>query len=495
MAITNLNEYYASKGQALPSVSQRAGLASQAGINNYTGSPQQNASLLKNLTTNPAPATVVDTTKIATSVNNPAPVIPVGVVTEPQKRMTLPTAPVPTASGALSGNAGVLLQQPVINNLNDLSGANAIAQNNSDIASKTYEEQVLSMLNQVQNRPGELQQQYRIQELQSDQATAKAKYDSLDLAYRRQEEATTTNPSLSAEQKQARLSEIGRKKSSELADVAIDYSLKSGLFTNAKSLMDDQIKAELEPMKLKVDYYKTIKDDYRDVLDKTQKLQIDKVIRDEDRAYQQKKDALELANSMKLASFKASLDSKNAVNNSYLSPAMKLKVAANPQFQKIQSKISLSKALEEYKNQIDSFKATGVPLVKLGAGERRALRTTVDTVIGPSLNVAVGQGALSQDEADRILSKLTVNKIGGGSIVKKNADAILSAYKTINTSDLNTLDSLYPGVIDGIPEVAEYYYGNTSNQLTNDDLLNNINGALNNTTSAQVDNSQFFSNY
>lgn len=308
MAITNLNEYYASKGQALPSVSQRAGLASQAGISNYTGSPQQNASLLKNLTTNPAPATVVDTTKVATSVNNPAPVIPVGVVTEPQKRMTLPTAPVPTASGALSGNAGVLLQQPVINNLNDLSGANAIAQNNSDIASKTYEEQVLSMLNQVQNRPGELQQQYRIQELQSDQATAKAKYDSLDLAYRRQEEATTTNPSLSAEQKQARLSEIGRKKSSELADVAIDYSLKSGLFTNAKSLMDDQIKAELEPMKLKVDYYKTIKDDYRDVLDKTQKLQIDKVIRDEDRAYQQKKDALELSNSMKLASFKAGLE-------------------------------------------------------------------------------------------------------------------------------------------------------------------------------------------
>lgn len=46
MAITNLNQYYQSQGQTLPSVKQRATLASQAGIQGYTGSAQQNNQLL-----------------------------------------------------------------------------------------------------------------------------------------------------------------------------------------------------------------------------------------------------------------------------------------------------------------------------------------------------------------------------------------------------------------------------------------------------------------
>ncbi len=43
---SNLNEYYASKGQALPSVQQRQDVATQAGITGYVGSKEQNASLL-----------------------------------------------------------------------------------------------------------------------------------------------------------------------------------------------------------------------------------------------------------------------------------------------------------------------------------------------------------------------------------------------------------------------------------------------------------------
>mgnify|MGYP006921318437 CR=1 FL=1 len=43
---SNLNEYYASKGQTLPSVEERASVATQAGITGYVGSKEQNASLL-----------------------------------------------------------------------------------------------------------------------------------------------------------------------------------------------------------------------------------------------------------------------------------------------------------------------------------------------------------------------------------------------------------------------------------------------------------------
>lgn len=46
---TTLYEYYTSRGQALPSVSQRMGIASQAGISGYTGSASQNNQLLSYL--------------------------------------------------------------------------------------------------------------------------------------------------------------------------------------------------------------------------------------------------------------------------------------------------------------------------------------------------------------------------------------------------------------------------------------------------------------
>lgn len=309
MAITNLNEYYASKGQALPSVSQRAGLASQAGISNYIGSAQQNAILLKSLNS-PTPATNVNTTGIPTNTPapTPAPVIPVGVVTSPQNQMPLPTMPTSTTAGTLGATAGQFLTQPVVNTSADLAEANQVAQQNADLASGNYEEQVLGLINNLTNRPGELAQQYNIQQLGADQQTAKAKYDAIQLEYRRQKEAETVNPALSAEQKNARLSEIGRKESSQLADIAIDYSLKAGLFTQAKTLMDEQIKNELEPLKMKVEYYKTLKDDYSDVLNKTQTAQLNNIIRQEDRVYQEKQDKLKFQQQLQLKAIDLSND-------------------------------------------------------------------------------------------------------------------------------------------------------------------------------------------
>ena len=68
MAISTLNEYYSSKGQALPSVSERQGMAAQAGIQNYTGTAQQNTQLLSSLMSNQGNQTAVPNTTI------PAPV-------------------------------------------------------------------------------------------------------------------------------------------------------------------------------------------------------------------------------------------------------------------------------------------------------------------------------------------------------------------------------------------------------------------------------------
>lgn len=307
MAITNLNEYYTSKGQALPSVSQRAGLASQAGISNYTGTAQQNAQLLKNLTGS-TPAVDVKTSSIATPPVNIPPTIPVGVATSTVTPISLPTTQVSTVSDTLSATAKQFLSQPIVNTSADFGNATAVAQQNSELANSNYETNVEKLINNLTNRPAELAQQYNIQQLGADQQTSKAKYDAIQLEYRRQKEAETTNPALSAEQKQARLSEIGRKESSQLADIAIDYSLKAGLYTQAKTLMDEQIQHELEPLKMKVEYYKTIKNDYSNVLDKTQNAQLNNIIKQEDRAFQEKQDKLKFENDKKLAQYKSDLE-------------------------------------------------------------------------------------------------------------------------------------------------------------------------------------------
>jgi len=55
---TNLSEYYASQKQALPSVSERKATASKAGIQNYTGTAQQNAQLLSFLQSSGTPTKI-----------------------------------------------------------------------------------------------------------------------------------------------------------------------------------------------------------------------------------------------------------------------------------------------------------------------------------------------------------------------------------------------------------------------------------------------------
>ena len=309
MAITNLNEYYSSKGQALPSVSQRAGLASQAGISNYTGTAQQNAILLKSLTGS-TPATTINTTGIvppnATPTPTSAPVIPVGVVTSPQNQMQLPQQNTPV--NTLGATAGSFLTQPAINTLGDLAGATQVAQQNADLARNMSNTSTLDLINELGTAKSDLNNQYGIQQLNTDQKTAKAKYDQVELDYRRKAEAETTNPALSAEQKQARLSELDRKKSSQLADIAIDYSLKAGLYNDAKSLVEEEYKSKLDIAKVKLDYYKELKNDYSSILDKTQTAQLNNLVKQEDRAFQEKQDKLKFQQQLQLKAIDLSND-------------------------------------------------------------------------------------------------------------------------------------------------------------------------------------------
>lgn len=283
---TTLSQFYSDKGQALPSVSQRGSLAAQAGIQGYTGSAAQNNQLLNFMQTS---GTGQTGTQNLQSIQPPT--IPAGVALGNTQASQMPQAPQGTSATELGGASAGYLAMPTINSLNQLGAATQTANQNAQTAQNDYMSQFTGLLNQMQNRPGELEQQYQIQQLSQDAMKAKANYDSVELAYRRKKESAMNNTNLTKEQASNVISDIERKEASQKADIAIDYNLKQGLLSNAKELMNKQLELELEPMKLKVDFYKDNRDRFDKILDKTEMRQYDYIQKKEERAYQAAKES------------------------------------------------------------------------------------------------------------------------------------------------------------------------------------------------------------
>lgn len=256
-----------------------------------------------------------------TGIGNQPPVISAGVGLGSVKQIDLPNTQTGTGASTLSGASAGYLAMPALNGVQNigkqLSQANQVATQNANQGAVDYTTQFTNLLNQMQNRPGELEQQYGIQKLSADALGAKANYDSVELAYRRQKEATMTDGALSADQKQARIGEIERKEASQKADIAIDYNLKAGLLSNAKELMQKQLSLELEPLKMKADFYKDNRDRFDKILDKTEMRQYDYIQKKEERAYQAAQKAADRLNDLKMEALKqgASWDDVNRIKS------------------------------------------------------------------------------------------------------------------------------------------------------------------------------------
>lgn len=481
MAITNLNEYYASKGQALPSVSQRAGLASQAGISNYIGSAQQNAILLKSLNS-PTPATNVNTTGIPTNTPapTPAPVIPVGVVTSPQNQMPLPEKPTNTSNNALGAAAGAMLEQPKINTLGDVAGAVDIAQKNADMASKDYSTNILDLINQIGTAQSDANTQYNIQQLNTDQRTAKSKYDAIELQYRRQAEAETTNPALSSDQKTARLAEIDRKKSSQLADIAIDYNLKAGLYNDAKTLIADEVKAKLDTARLKVDYYKTIKEDYSGILDKLQTTQLNKLLKEEEQDFQVKQDKIKFQQQVQLKAMDiASEAQKKGVDlgltydqikgiknyndlakfsSTALATAngvpkdISKNIGESKTGQKVNATLGFSKSLKEYTALFKSYVDSGTLSTVDAQANLKTLRGNLDQ----AYSVANGQGAVQSGDRESY-NKIIAGGLSFPKVTLTQLDTLAKNMDSTAKNDILFLNQTYGGYADKFfqPQIDE----------------------------------------
>jgi len=278
MAITNLSEYYASQGQSLPTVQDRQSTASQAGIQGYTGTAQQNATLLGYL--QGAGNQAQGTTGIPSSG---AVTIPSQVATGNVQPTQLPNQPTPSAPGDVYSSASAYLSS----------------------LPKTGVAGLDETLNASQTRPGELAKQYDVSNKLTVSNAAKAKLDTFNEQYRVEEERVRTNGALGAEIANARINELERKRAFTAGTYAIEAAAANADYQGALSLMNQQAALELEPLKMRYDFFK-------DRYNRTEDQRFQVAMKASDRAYQTARDEADTLNQFKLQALK---DGKIAVGD------------------------------------------------------------------------------------------------------------------------------------------------------------------------------------
>ena len=400
-----------------------------------------------------------------TGIGQTPPVIPAGVGLGSVPTPSLPNTPTGTGATQLSGSSAGYMAMPALQGTQNfgsqLSSANQVANQNAQQGQQDYQSQVLGLINQMQNRPGELERQYNIQKLSEDALTAKANYDSVELAYRRQKEAVMTDGSISAEQKQARIGEIERKEASQKADIAIDYNLKAGLLSNAKELMQKQIALELEPMKLKVDYYKDNRDRFDKILDKTEMRQYDYIQKKEERAYQAAQKAADRIASLQMKAVENGVSWDQAKNIKSIGDYAKLNISAStllnpkilstPDYKTISALSPAITAINEYKKAVEKYGS----YEKLNAEGSGILKSAYGDAIAAWKTLA-GLGALSG--ADFGLAENTIPEPALLSRNKKVNAQLLGAINRATKQSSQIVSNLklaYPDSKDGLDALIQ----------------------------------------
>lgn len=126
-------------------------------------------------------------------------------------------------------------------------------------------------------------------------------------ALRRQQESIQTEAGLTSGQVNARVAEISRKSLSKQADIALLGLTAEREFENAtldlataQSIVDRKIELKYEPLKLKIDFYKEFYNEAKDDLDKAEQNQLNSLIRQEERQYNEGRAKDEQANKILL---------------------------------------------------------------------------------------------------------------------------------------------------------------------------------------------------
>ncbi len=309
-----------------------------------------------------------------------------------------------------------------------------------------------------------------------------------DLNFRRERERLTVEPGLTAAQRNARLADISRKQTSQLADLEIIRQARSNVLFNAESLVQKKVAAEFADQERNIDGLKFMAEKAEGKL----KTQLELAAKKEERAYQVAKSQFETIENEKLQLVKNAR--ANGAGNSTLSAILSAKTLdeayknagswgvsiddkiKQAQLNKIRSEIpkdipeteqekalTIASKIQDFNSIINNklgFKlavgptrlnrtAGALDLTSGGIGARQDFIASVEQLVSEeTLNSLINAkakgatfGALSEGELT--LLKQTASKIGKWAKTDKSGKVIgYEAPETSFMDELNTLKRL-----------------------------------------------------
>lgn len=288
--------------------------------------------------------------------------------------------------------------------------------------------------------------------------------------------------------------EINRVNDESLARKADLYVIQMGVqgkYDSAKSIADRAISARLERQRnlneaLKINY-----EEKKDLFNKEEQRAFESAQSDRERLIRREEDNLKEISDLSITALKngapsslvvemrraktpedaikiggnyimsiddriKNLEYKDLINTSnvdgrVLTDKEKKSLLTDPTAKATTSMISVNNLLQDYKNLVSGFGDTPTP------SQRKKANSFLTNVLGPSLAVAQGQGALQKDEADRLIDSLGVKGLWKREkITLGNIDSAINGFNTKINTNFDYIESVIPGASDNFDVFKNY---------------------------------------
>jgi hypothetical protein len=237
----NLYEYYSAQGQTLPSVQNRQGIASQAGIQGYQGTAQQNTQLLGYLQqqpiTSPGVQPKIDPTILGTQPKDVT-TIPVDQTAQNNVESKVGTT--------LTGNQVVGKDGNTITNYSDGTNDAPITSQQQQSSFSQQLKDVYGKMGTKNARAAEIQQEEGVQVKKDEVRSLERKAMAIDQLYQKKIEAIQGS-GLSAAETNSQIQQLQRRQTSEKADIAIERLRAQGDYQSAFEIAQSKVDAEFAP--------------------------------------------------------------------------------------------------------------------------------------------------------------------------------------------------------------------------------------------------------
>lgn len=146
-----------------------------------------------------------------------------------------------------------------------------------------------------------------------------------------------------------------------------------------------------------------------------------------------------------------------------LTPDQREKLLKDKTALQASARIGVINAIKLYNKRLNDLATRGV----LGRKERAELNGMLNTTVGSAINVAQGQGALGNEEAERVMGGLKAGNFNSLRTITATANGAINAQNSLLENDFSTIDSGIPGATDSF-EVFKNYKEQT---LTDDEFF------------------------